>query len=87
MAENTRLTGVCVGAGAVRSDSVFSVVAHSGNVLLKIVASRLSNNVNVFWIIPEKQYGLHPARSTVDMLFVVRRPQELGRATKMPLYM
>ena len=64
-----------------------SLVAHSGKVLLKMVASRLSNYCESEGILPEEQCGFRPARSTVDMLFVVRRLQELGRARKIPLYM
>ena len=58
------------------------LVAHSGNFLLKMVASRLSNYCEAEGILPEEQGGFRPARSTVDMLFVVRRLQELGRATR-----
>ena len=38
-------------------------------------------------ILPEGQCGSCPARSTVDMLFVVLRPQERGRARQIPPYM
>ena len=62
-----------------------SLVAHSGNVLLKMVASRLSNYCEAEGILPEEQCGFRPARSTVDMLFIVRRLQELGRARRVPL--
>ena len=58
--------------------------AHSGKVLLKMVASRLSNYCEAKRI---SQCSFRPARSTIDMLFVVRRLQELGRARKIPLYM
>ena len=64
-----------------------SLVAHSGKVLLKMVASRLSNYCEAKGILPEEQCGFRPAHSTIDMLFVVRRLQELGRARKIPLYM
>ena len=64
-----------------------SLAAHSGKVLLKMVASRLSNYCEAEGILPEEQCGFRPARSTADMLFVVRRPQELGRARRIPLYM
>ena len=63
-----------------------SLVAHSGKVLLKKVASRLSNYCEAKRILPEEKCGFRPARSTVDMLLVVRRLQEL-RARKIPLYM
>ena len=56
-------------------------------ILLKMVASRLSNYCEAEGILPEEQCGFRPARSTVDMLFVVRRLQELGRARRIPLYM
>ena len=62
-----------------------SLVAHSGKVLRKMVASRLSNYCER--ILPEEQGGFRPARSTIDMLFVMRRLQELGRVRKIPLYM
>ena len=52
-----------------------------------MVASRLSNYCETEWILREEQCGWRPARSTVDMLFVVRRLQELGRARGIPLYM
>ena len=64
-----------------------SLVAHSGKALLKMVASRLRNYCEAKGILPEEQCGFRPARSTIDMLFVVRRLQELGRARKIPLYM
>lgn len=64
-----------------------SLVAHAGKVLLKIVASRISNYCEDRGIFPEEQCGFRPTRSTVDMLFVVRRLQELGRDRKIPLYM
>ena len=55
--------------------------------LLKIVASCLSKYCEAGGILTEEQCGFRPARSTVDMLFVVRRLQELGQARKTPLYM
>ncbi|CAB1119068.1 unnamed protein product [Ectocarpus sp. CCAP 1310/34] len=38
-------------------------------------------------ILPEEQCGFRPGRSTVNMLFVVRRLQELARRRSIPLYM
>ena len=64
-----------------------SLVAHSGKVLLKMVASHLGNYCEAKKILPEELCGFRPARSTIDMLFVVRRLQEVERARKIPLYM
>ena len=54
-----------------------SLVAHAGKVLLKIVA--------ITGILPEEQCGFRPQRSTTDMMFVVRRLQELGRTSNTSL--
>ena len=54
---------------------------------LSSLASRLSNYCETEGILPEEQCGFRPARSTVEMLFVLRRLQELGRARRIPLYM
>ena len=56
-----------------------SLVAHAGKVLLKIVANRLGDFCGEAGILPEEQCGFRPQRSTTDMMFVVRRLQELGR--------
>ena len=64
-----------------------SLVSHTGKVLLKIVANHLSDFCEAQQILPEEQCGFRSARSTIDMLFVVRRLQELGRQRKIPLYM
>ena len=52
-----------------------------------MVAFRLSNYCEAEGIFPEERCAFCPARLTVDMLFVVRRLQELGRDRKVPLYM
>ena len=54
--------------------------------LLKIVASRLSNYCETEGLLLEEQCGFRPARPAIDTLFVVRRLQELGRQRKIPLY-
>ena len=51
-----------------------------------MVASHLSNYCEAEGILPEEQCGVCPARSTEDMVFVVRRLQELARARRIPLY-
>ena len=56
-------------------------------ILLKMVASRLSNYCEAEGILPEEQCGFRRAQSTRGMLFVVRRLQELGRDKRIPLYM
>ena len=64
-----------------------SLVAHAGKVLLKVIAGRLSDYCEREGILPEEQCGFRPHRSTVDMMFVVRRLQELARKKDTPLFM
>ena len=63
-----------------------SPVAHAGKVLLKVIASRLMDYCEQEGILPEEQCGFRPPRSTVDMMFVVRRLQELARKKDAPLF-
>ena len=62
-----------------------SLVAHAGKVLLKIVANRLGDFCEEAGILPKEQCGFRPQRSTTDMMFVVRRLQELGRTSNTSL--
>ena len=64
-----------------------SLVAHAGKVLLKIVATRLSAYCEATNLLPEEQCGFRPHRSTTDMMFAVRRLQELGRKARVPLFL
>ena len=64
-----------------------SLLSHAGKVLLKIVANRMSDYCEAHGILPDEQCGFRPERSTVDMLFVVRRLRELARRRRIPLYM
>ena len=64
-----------------------SLLSHAGKVLLKFVANRFSDYCEAHDILPDEQCGSRPERSTVDMLFVVRRLQELARRRRIPLYM
>ena len=64
-----------------------SLVAQASKVLLKVIAGRLSDCCERENILPEEQCGLRPQRSTVDMMFVVRRLQELARKKDTPLYL
>ena len=63
-----------------------SLVAHAGKVLLRVIAGRLSDYCKRENILPEEQCGFRPQRSTVDIMFVVRRLQELARKDT-PLYL
>ena len=50
-----------------------SIVSHVGKVLLRVVARRLSAYREARGLLPEKQCGFRPNRSTTDMMFVVHR--------------
>ena len=63
-----------------------SLVAHAGKILLKIIARRLSEYCERVGILPEEQGGFRPNHSTTDMMFVIRRLQELARKKRIPLY-
>ena len=63
-----------------------SLVAHAGKILLKINARRLSEYCERVGILPEEQSGFRQNRSTTDMMFVIRRLQELARNKRIPLY-
>ena len=63
-----------------------SLVAHAGKILLKIIARRLSDCCKRLGVLPKEQSGFRPNRSTTDMIFVIRRLQELARKKRIPLY-
>ena len=63
-----------------------SLVSHAGKLPLKVVARRLSAYF-VVEVLSEEQFGLRPDRSTTDMMFVVRRLQEVGRKAGVSLFM
>ena len=63
-----------------------SLVAHAGKILLNIIARRLSEYYERVGILPEEQRGFRPNHSTTDIMFVIRRLQELARKTRIPLY-
>ena len=54
-----------------------SLVAHASKTLLKIIARRLSEYCERMGILPEEQSGFRTNRSTTDIMFVIRRLQEL----------
>ena len=62
-------------------------MSHAGKVLLKVVARRLSTYCEAKGLLPEEQCGFRPDRSTTDMMFVVRRLQEVGRKAEVSLHM
>ena len=64
-----------------------SLEAHTGKLLLKVIADRLIDNGERENFLPEGQCGFKPQSSTVDMMFVVRRLQELVRKKDTPLYL
>ena len=64
-----------------------SLVSHAGKALLKVVARRLSAECEAKGLLPEEQCGFRPNRSTTDIMFVVRRLQEIGRKAGVPLFM
>ena len=63
-----------------------SLVAHAGKILLKIIARRLTAYCERVGILLEEQSSFRPNRSTTDMMFVIRRLQELARKKRIPLY-
>ena len=63
-----------------------SLVAHAGKILLTIIARHFSDNCERLGILPEEQSGFRPNRSTTDMMYVIRRLQELERKIGIPLY-
>ena len=58
-----------------------------GKVLLKVVARRLSACCEAKGLLPEEQCGFRPDGSTTDMIFVVRRLQEIGRKAEVYFFM
>ena len=64
-----------------------SLVAHAGKILPKLIAGCVSDYCEREGILPEEECGFRPHRSTVDMIFLVRRLQELARKKDTPLFM
>ena len=63
-----------------------SLVAHAGKILLKVIARRLSEYNERMGMLPEEQIGFRPNRSTTEMMFVIRRLQDLAPKKRIPLY-
>ena len=64
-----------------------SLVSQTGRVLLKVAARRLSAYCEAKGLLPEEQCGFRPDSSTTDMMFVVRRLQEVGQKARVSLFM
>ena len=64
-----------------------SLVSHAGKVLLKVVARRLSAHCEAKGMLPEEQCGFQPNRSTTEMMFVLRRLQEIRRKAGLSHFM
>ena len=62
------------------------LVTRARKILLKIIARRLSEYCERVGILLEEQSGFRPNRSTTDMMFVIRRLQELARKRRISLY-
>ena len=60
---------------------------HAGRVLLEVVARGLSAYCEAKGLLPEEQCRFRPDRSTTDMMFVVRRLQEVRRKAGVSLFM
>ena len=63
------------------------LVSHAGKVLLKVVARRLSAYCEAKGLLPEEQCRFRPNRSTTEMMFVVRRLQEIRRKAGVSIFM
>ena len=57
------------------------------NVLLKVIAVHLSDYYERENILQDKQCMFRPQRSTVHMMFVVRRLQKISQKKNTPLYL
>ena len=64
-----------------------SLVSHAGKVLFKVVARGLSAYCEAKGLLPEEQCGFRPNRSTMDMMFAVRRLQEIRQNAGVSLFM
>ena len=62
-------------------------MSQPGKGLLKVAAKRSSAYCEAKELMPEEQCGLQPDRSATDMMFVVRRLQEIRwKAAAVPLF-
>ena len=64
-----------------------SLVSHAVKMLLKVIVRRLSAYCEAKELLPGEQCGFWPDRSTMDMMFVVHKLQEIRRKAEMSLFM
>ena len=64
-----------------------SPVARAGKLLLKTAVTRFSAYCEAKELLPEEHYGFRPHRSRMDIMFAVRRQQELGSKVRVPLFL
>ena len=64
-----------------------SLVSHAGKVIFKVTDRRLSAYCEANGLLLEKQCGFRTDRSTIDMMLVVRRLQEIGRKAGVSIFM
>ena len=69
------------------NDRSISLGAHAGEVLLKIVTSRIGDYCEVKDLQSEEQYGYPPCRSILDMTFPVRKLRDLERKARVSLFL
>ena len=62
------------------------LVAHASKILLKIIARRVSEYCECVGILPEENSSFRLNRSITDIIFVIRRLQDLARKKQIPLY-
>ena len=60
-------------------------MAHAGKVLLTIGTKRLGDYCEVKGLLPREQCGFRPRRSTLDMMFAMRKLQDYGRKARVLL--
>ena len=63
-----------------------SQVAHAGNILQKIIARRLSEYCECAGILQKEQSDFRSNHFTIDIMFMIRRLQELAREKRITLY-
>ena len=63
-----------------------SLVAHTGKILLKIIARHFSEYCERMEILSEEQSGSRPNHSITDMMLVIRRLQDLAQKKRILLY-